>query len=144
MQYLYNYLDSLDDKDDYALVIFDIDDFKKINDTYGHIYGDYVIKEISNIAKNNSLNQFVARYGGEEFIIIIKLNNDFNKAYEITEDIRKRIDEYKFELNNVVTHITVSLGISKYQDGLRNDEWIKSADDKLYIAKKNGKNQTVI
>lgn len=141
---LYNYLDSINDKTDYALAIFDIDNFKKVNDTYGHIYGDYVIKEISKIAKNYSCDQFVARYGGEEFIVIIKLDNDINKSFTIMEDIRSKIDEFTFDFNGIKSHITVSIGISKYQEGIGNDDWIKNADEKLYEAKYNGKNQTIM
>ena len=68
---LFNYLDSIENKTDYALSIFDIDDFKKVNDTYGHVCGDYILKEIANIIKTNCNESFVSRYGGEEFIISI-------------------------------------------------------------------------
>lgn len=141
---LYNYLDSIEDKKDYALAIFDIDDFKKINDTYGHIYGDYVLKTIAKIAENNSNKSFVARYGGEEFIIIVKMYSDEQKAFDVVDNIRKLVENYNFSYNNVETKITISCGIAKYRDNVDIDKWVNLADNKLYECKHTGKNKTIM
>ena len=93
---LFNYLESIDDKFNYSLAILDIDDFKKINDTYGHICGDYILKEIARISKQNSTDCFVSRYGGEEFIVIVKTLKDSSIAYNQLERIRSIIENNDF------------------------------------------------
>ncbi|MBR3617655.1 MAG: GGDEF domain-containing protein, partial [Acholeplasmatales bacterium] len=88
---LYNYINTLEDKSDYALIMFDIDDFKHINDIYGHLCGDEILKELAKIAKDTFINDFVSRYGGEEFIIILKMNGDIHKSFEMMDSFRKII-----------------------------------------------------
>ena len=141
---LCNYLDSLEDKRDYALAIFDIDDFKKFNDEYGHIYGDFVLKEIAHIANLNSEGSFVARYGGEEFIVIIKLFSDDNRAIKVMEGIRELIEKHEFVFEGVVTHSTISSGIARYEPGFNLDLWVDAADRRLYKCKETGKNKVIM
>ena len=139
---LYEYLNSLDNKKEYCLAIFDIDDFKKINDKYGHICGDYVLKEVASVALNNIANSFISRYGGEEFIIIFK--RDENDIYEKIDNVRRSICDNIFRFDNYEIRVTITVGASNYDDNIENDEWINIADSKLYEGKRTGKNKTVI
>ena len=138
---LFNYLESIEDKSNYSLAILDIDDFKKINDTYGHICGDYILKEIAKIAKLNSDNSFVSRYGGEEFIVIVKTDGNKDIAYNILERIRTIIENNNFIFENQNIKITISVGIETYHDDILNEKWIDLADEKLYVSKGTGKNK---
>ena len=118
----------------------DIDDFKHVNDTYGHDVGDEVLKNISNLLHEKTReNDYVFRWGGEEFLILFKIKNE-NSLYTILENIRVEIENtrlYEFE------PLTCSLGGSIcIEENI--DETIKKADNMMYQAKKNGKNRVVI
>ena len=140
---LYNYLDSIDDRKDYLLAIFDIDDFKKINDKYGHLCGDYILKEVADISKGYLYNAFVSRYGGEEFIVIYKIEDDVNDVLKIFDDFRIKIQNTEFVYNNTKIHLTITIGIKKYHDDINNETWIEEADENLYEGKKLGKNTII-
>ena len=141
---LYNYVNSLNDKYDYALIMFDIDDFKHINDIYGHLCGDEMLKELANVAKDMFKDDFVSRYGGEEFIIIIKMNGNINEAFRRIDSFRKTIEEHEFKFNDNIIHLTITSGFEAYKDNETIEEWIGLADRKLYSGKNSGKNITVI
>ncbi len=141
---LYNFLDSIDIKDDYSLAIFDIDDFKKINDIYGHVCGDYILKEVAKLAMDNLKDSFVSRYGGEEFIIVSKIYGDINKMYQKLDEFRKVIKNNIFKFNENEIHITITIGVKQYENNIGIDEWINLADNKLYVGKNNGKDKTVL
>ena len=141
---LYNYLETITDKTDYALAIFDIDDFKKFNDTYGHIVGDFVLREVARVATEYLNGSFVARYGGEEFIVVSKMNGDFNLVYDTVEGLRKFYEQYSFKYNDLKLSLTITTGLAKYQNNMVVDEWINQADKLLYNGKNSGKNKTVI
>lgn len=130
---------------DYSLVMCDIDFFKKINDQYGHLVGDYVLKGISNILKN-SIDGIVGRYGGEEFIIIIPKVNS-NECFDIIEKIRKKIEKTKIRVkyDDCIKefYVTMTFGIVS-SDNNNIEESIAKADKALYKGKKNGRNQTNI
>ncbi len=130
-------------KSNYLLAMFDIDNFKQLNDINGHICGDYILKEIANIAKNNSLDDFVCRWGGEEFVVISKIEEDLEKTYEKIDMIRQKIAEYVFKYNNKALNATITIGVATYDEGITLDEWISKADKLLYSGKNNGKNKTV-
>ncbi|KAF2955144.1 GGDEF domain-containing protein [Marinitoga sp. 38H-ov] len=116
-----------------SLAFIDLDDFKKINDTYGHLKGDEILKEVSNIIKNSIRETDKAyRYGGDEFIIIFE-NIDKQKAKIIMERIKN---------NLVEKNITFSVGIVD-DSNISIKDLIKKADEKAYIAKKTGKNKIV-
>ena len=140
---LYNYINSLSDKNDYSLSMFDIDNFKKINDIYGHLCGDVILKELALIAKNEFKNDFVARYGGEEFIIVLKMNGDINNSFKQLEEFRRNIENHNFIFENKIINITITIGLEAYKENETIEDWIGYADKKLYLGKNNGKNQTV-
>ena len=122
----------------HALVMADIDHFKKINDTYGHDVGDYVLKEFVNIIKNNIRKDDLIYRWGEEFIIILK-NVDKNLAKSIVENLRQKIESHNF--NGI--HITASFGIKEI-DGIITEDDLKEVDKALYISKKTGRNKITV
>jgi diguanylate cyclase (GGDEF)-like protein/PAS domain S-box-containing protein len=122
-----------------AIAMFDVDNFKQVNDSKGHVYGDQVLVEIAAIINNNIRKSDLAgRYGGEEFMIICA-NSDLETAANIAERIRLAIENNVFDDN---LRITISGGVKQHQnEDLR--DFIHFADRNLYIAKKEGKNRIV-
>ncbi|MFT7859494.1 MAG: sensor domain-containing diguanylate cyclase [Sulfurimonas sp.] len=120
-----------------SLILFDIDNFKNVNDQFGHDIGDKVLIELVNIVKKHvrSSDTF-ARWGGEEFVILMH-ETDLNEAYEKAEEIRKRIEKHTLE---EVGTITCSFGVATLNDPNDENAIFKNADDALYLAKRNGKN----
>ena len=141
---LFNYLETIEDKRDYALAIFDIDDFKKVNDTYGHVCGDFILRELANIAKLNLYNSFLARYGGEEFVVIVKTDGEDDIAFSQLEKIRYLIENNDFNFEGRIVRITISIGIERFHGDISNERWIDLADEKLYQSKASGKNKTTM
>ncbi len=126
---------------DFSLILFDIDDFKYFNDTYGHQAGDTILMEISRVIEANLRAQdFFARYGGEEFIIIIPEGNT-QKALELAERLRKVTEGHDFTIGE---KITISLGVTTYKTGDTPQTITYRADQAMYAAKKNGKNRIEI
>lgn len=140
---LYDHIDTLQNKDEYNLAIFDIDDFKDINDKFGHVFGDYVLKKVAEIATNTLTDSFICRYGGEEFIVIYKTDNQI-EAFKKLDSFRKIISETSFEFDNKDTSLTITIGISSNDKPSDIEKWIEMADKKLYLGKNTGKNKTVI
>jgi diguanylate cyclase (GGDEF)-like protein len=121
-----------------SMVIFDIDNFKKINDTYGHNIGDYVLRKIVSIAKKTIRKiDYLIRWGGEEFMIISS-ETDMNEAHALAERIRRAIESYMFKN---VGKVTASFGVTEFREGDTEDTFIKRADDVMYEAKIKGKNR---
>lgn len=136
------YLETLD----YAIVMIDIDNFKKVNDTYGHPYGDEVLRSITNIIKNSTRpKDIVARYGGEEIIIFF---NDFTNVDLIQsrlECMRSKIENTIIPGDNFFSSVTASFGCYvKRNENLSLDDVISNADKNLYICKRTGKNKIVM
>ena len=130
----------------YSIVMIDIDDFKQINDTYGHPYGDEVLKTVASIVKNHTRpNDIVARYGGEEIIIFFnQFTNPPGVRYRL-EDIRSKIEQTLIPGDGFFASVTVSLGCYiKENESLSLDTVIKYADQNLYTCKHNGKNQIIL
>lgn len=129
-----------------TLLILDIDDFKKLNDTYGHHNGDIVLREIANILKDSSReNDYACRYGGEEFAIILTQTTK-EQGLVIAERIREKVAGYTFQLSADADgrelHVTVSVGLSTFpKDAEIKEELIAKADKAMYIAKFSGKNR---
>lgn len=125
----------------YSVIILDIDDFKAINDKYGHDIGDEILKEFAGILKRNTrASDFLGRWGGEEFIIICS-NIKKEQASQIAEKIRVKIESFYFYKD---LKVTASFGIAQYAKGISYDELFKLADNALYKAKNSGKNRVVI
>lgn len=123
----------------FTLLMFDIDYFKSINDTYGHLQGDYVLSTVSNIIMRSVREiDYVGRFGGEEFIVIL-INTKQEEAREVAERIRKNINYFQWE-NGI--KVTISGGLYENHIYVK-EQCIKNADEKLYKAKKNGRNQIV-
>jgi len=128
---------------DITCMLIDIDDFKKVNDSYGHQMGDQVIKGLAGIIKKivQQFNGVVGRWGGEEFIAFIP-NVSGSKTAEMAESIRVVFNQIKYQQDAVSFNASVSIGISSTYESEANlsiDELIKSADQNLYFAKANGK-----
>ena len=130
---------------DFSLAILDIDFFKKVNDTYGHQYGDYVLKTVADIMKQSfRKTDLLYRYGGEELIMIMPETN-IEGALIPVQRLRRTVEEYDFDYNGVKAKVTVSIGLTQnYQNLNSTAEILKSADDALYRAKEEGRNRVVL
>jgi len=128
-------------KKTFSMIMFDIDYFKKINDNYGHDVGDKVLKELASLVQQYTRkSDMLARVGGEEFAIIAPQTAPEN-AVQLAEKIRQKVEENTFA-NNL--KITISLGVSYYQDKDDDNMVYKKADNALYKAKGNGRNRVEI
>lgn len=127
--------------DGYIIVFLDLDDFKKINDTYGHDAGDFVLSTFASILKKRSHKDFiVSRYGGEEFLVALpKFDKTF--AIEKMQEIKNLVDQNSFEYNNIRMKVTFSAGIVDRKDFKDIDSMFKKADELLYKAKNSGKDR---
>lgn len=129
-----------------TLILFDIDHFKLINDTYGHPMGDDVLVEMTElISKNIRKNDLFARYGGEEFAIILK-DTHADKHLQIANSLKETIDSHVFaQSEKLELHLTVSAGVVAYNRQYDDfDTMVMAADKALYQAKTNGRNQVVV
>lgn len=125
------------------LAVLDIDNFKKVNDTYGHKAGDAVLKKVSSIIRSKvGSNDIVARYGGEEFAVIFT-EKSFQEAFDTVEDIRSSVESTSHEAIQWQS-TTISIGLNSYAPGIGKDALFVGADSALYEAKRAGKNRTVI
>lgn len=128
-----------------SVAMIDIDDFKRVNDIYGHEAGDQVLKTLARIFHDNIRKaDVIGRYGGEEFIIIMPKAAKEN-AYIIMEKFRKTIEKENFKFNKKIVRITASFGISSYTEDTRDiQELLAIADLRLYRAKREGKNRVIV
>lgn len=121
----------------FGVILLDLDLFKNVNDTYGHDVGDLVLKEISNILKDNiRASDTLGRWGGEEFLIILP-KIDIDGAKILAEKLRKEIENHQF---TIAGKMTASFGLAYYKKGDDENSIIKRADDALYKAKEIGRN----
>ncbi|WP_456403039.1 GGDEF domain-containing protein [Persephonella sp.] len=121
-----------------SILMFDIDNFKSINDTYGHNVGDLVLKvTINEIKRHLRKTDIIGRFGGEEFLIILP-ETDLKGAEKIAEKLRDIISDMKTE---GIPEITVSIGVAEYKSGEESSDFIKKVDVALYTAKRKGKNR---
>ena len=128
-----------------AVLMFDIDFFKKFNDTYGHECGDFVLISVANIIKSSLRESDIAsRYGGEEFTVLLRKGKK-DEAMKVAERIRQKIEDYDFVYNDQHLHVTVSCGVSVFDKNANPVElpnvFVNQADSGLYMSKNNGRNQ---
>lgn len=136
----------LDSKDVplFSIALFDVDSFKCINDSYGHLVGDYVLREISYGIKETLLQEHnngqLFRYGGDEFFVLFR-NQSGDKVKAIMDDIQKDIYEKDFIYNDTLLNVSISVGVSEIREEKSLKDIIDKVDKNLYVAKANGKNQ---
>jgi diguanylate cyclase (GGDEF)-like protein len=124
-----------------SLVMFDIDHFKKINDSYGHLAGDYVLKHLAQTVKTRIRREdCFARYGGEEFSIVLPEIDGLNSK-PFAEKIRQLVEATEFKFENTTMPVTISMGVATMDmDSTDPQALIKRADERLYEAKSSGRN----
>jgi diguanylate cyclase (GGDEF)-like protein len=125
-----------------SVLSLDIDFFKKINDTYGHDIGDFVLKECVKLLQDvfKTENDFVARIGGEEFVVVLSGHN-IEHAVKRAEDVMARIRKEVFVEKNMELRFTASMGIAQLLEGETVDQLMKRVDQALYDSKHNGRNR---
>ncbi|ANQ53781.1 diguanylate cyclase [Thermosipho sp. 1063] len=124
----------------FSILLIDIDKFKNINDTYGHLVGDKVLEKLANIFKNTLRKTDIpSRWGGEEFLIILP-ETDLQGAYNIAEKLRKKVENTEFPEN---IKLTISIGVGNINEYNTIKELLNETDNKLYTAKKQGRNKTI-
>ncbi|WP_455927834.1 diguanylate cyclase [Pseudomonas capeferrum] len=124
-----------------SLAMLDLDHFKRINDGYGHLAGDKVLKIIATVLRKRLRpNDFIARFGGEEFVLLMP-NSSLSEALAVGETLRAAIEGCPFHFKGEPVTITVSMGMAQFQPGERSDLALKRADEALYRAKAAGRNQ---
>lgn len=125
-----------------SLIMFDLDKFKKINDAYGHLAGDYVLKEVCSLTKPLlSGEDIFGRYGGEEFQVILP-QRGVDAAATLAESIRKAVEANCFEYEGIVLPVTISAGVAGLIPGMQTyNELVKLADQLLYQSKSGGRNR---
>ena len=131
-----------ENRERFSLAVIDIDNFKNVNDTYGHAFGDVVLKEVADIcARHKGAAGFCARYGGEEFAIIFK-GAGVGQAEEMAEQIRQEFEQKMFTTPQGERSFSVSIGVAEYDRAYPGaSAFFEVADAALYCAKREGKNQ---
>ena len=124
-------------KSPFSLVMFDVDRFKRVNDTYGHLVGDDTLVRLTKlVAADKRAKDDLYRYGGEEFFLLLP-NTDLKGAVELAPRVHQAVREEPFP---IIKHLTVSMGVVEYRDKETVDDIIKRVDDLLYDAKHTGRN----
>lgn len=130
-----------------CLLMCDIDHFKQINDTYGHLFGDKVIRAVAAVIKENVKGRDIAaRYGGEEFVVLLP-ETSLQGAQALAEQIRHAIEKGRIRRGGSeesVARVTLSLGVARYQPGEAPATFIERADRALYLSKQNGRNRVTL
>jgi len=124
-----------------SLILFDIDFFKKVNDTYGHLVGDVVLTNVAAMAKKAiRASDLLCRWGGEEFLLLMP-NTKLADAVTLAERMRQEIEQFEYDIDDAVFSTSASFGVVSRTDVKTLDDLIKAADDALYRAKNNGRNR---
>lgn len=131
-------------KSSLCFLLFDIDFFKKVNDTYGHLAGDLVIKSIAKAIKSRiRKTDIIGRYGGEEFMLVLSETN-LEQSKVIAENLRKLVEDLDIFYNNIRIKVTISIGIAEFQGNMELQDIISFADEALYRAKNSGRNKVEV
>ncbi|MBL4711285.1 MAG: GGDEF domain-containing protein [Gammaproteobacteria bacterium] len=131
-------------KADFVICYCDLDNFKQINDTFGHHTGDIVLQKFSQILKSLIREvDFAARFGGEEFVCLL-VDTDIKNAKKVTERIRISLANYNFNDIAPSLHATVSIGITNFKQFNTIQETLMNADNRMYLAKKYGRNKVIM
>lgn len=135
----------LEGRENLAVAILDIDDFKMVNDQYGHLAGDYILCQVADVIRaQQSETMNACRWGGEEFLIISTGESAYQHLLERMEILRKTIEQAQYEFEGQEIRITVTVGAAMYRKDIRRvEELTKRADQNLYKGKNTGKNQVV-
>lgn len=134
------------ESEELSIALIDVDYFKNINDKYGHLVGDLILKELINIIQSNirSTVDWIARYGGEEFLIVFN-GTPKELAYKLLRKIKMLVEKNIFKYEDININITISIGIAALGEEVKNvEELIGDADKNLYKAKENGRNLIVL
>jgi diguanylate cyclase (GGDEF)-like protein len=127
-----------------SIIFLDVDNFKKINDQYGHKFGDLVLEKVAKVLKERLReSDVIGRLGGEEFVIAL-IGCDIKSAQKVAEDIRIRIEKINLRYKGKKVNITASLGVTSYKDEKNLLDLISKADKAMYRAKKEGKNRVIV
>jgi len=123
-----------------GVIFFDIDHFKNVNDQYGHLQGDMILKQIASIVRQRTRkSDIIARWGGEEFVLLLP-DTSLDEAINVAEMLRRAIDTEEFE---TVGNVTCSFGVAILEENEEGEALLKRADERLYEAKENGRNKVV-
>ncbi|MEY3015068.1 MAG: hypothetical protein RIT45_3803 [Pseudomonadota bacterium] len=127
-----------------TVIMMDIDHFKRINDEFGHLMGDYVLRELSKLAKARVRHEeMFARYGGEEFCCVMP-ETALDGGVSFGEDFRRLVEEHRFEFEGNRVNVTISVGVATVDDSMtRAEAAVLAADENLYRAKRGGRNRVV-
>jgi diguanylate cyclase (GGDEF)-like protein len=127
-----------------SVILFDIDHFKEVNDTYGHLAGDEVLRRLAVVVQQQLRTEdMFARYGGEEFAVVLR-DTDEERAFIIAERVRRAVEAQNFQHETTVIRVTISIGVTTlHGDNYASvREMVQAADEYLYRAKHNGRNRT--
>ena len=130
--------EAYDDDESYIIAMIDIDNFKTINDKYGHSAGDKVLCKVAFMMEDICKGSIVSRWGGEEFLILTK------DSYGLIEKLRQAVEEMQIESDGQTINVTLTAGIEQKNKEVSLDRWIMASDEKLYFGKNNGKNRVII
>jgi len=126
---------------DLSIVMFDIDHFKRVNDTYGHAAGDAVLGAVAKaVMAAIRSSDYLARYGGEEFVLVLPATR-FSRAIETAERLRRNVEGMRTTVGDEIIKVTASFGVALFKAGLDGDKLIQRADQMLYEAKRLGRNR---
>jgi diguanylate cyclase (GGDEF)-like protein len=128
-----------------AVILFDIDHFKRINDNLGHLTGDYVLREMARLVDSRvRRDELFARYGGEEFCLVLPETSS-EGAVQYAEQVRRLIEEHRFLFDGTSVPVTVSLGVALFAPEMKSPiDIIRTADEALYRAKRGGRNRVEV